>query len=101
MIRRPPRSTLFPYTTLFRSQELPIFRARDRIGLEIVEHHGADDRPGERPKPAEHAHEHDLAGERPIKDVGRGKSIERNPEDTGQARERARYDEGDPAVAPY
>src|SRR3989442_5618369 len=27
MIRRPPRSTLFPYTTLFRSQE--ILRARD------------------------------------------------------------------------
>src|SRR3989441_62359 len=24
MIRRPPRSTLFPYTTLFRSQELPV-----------------------------------------------------------------------------
>src|SRR5256885_13156878 len=23
MIRRPPRSTLFPYTTLFRSAELP------------------------------------------------------------------------------
>src|SRR2546430_9481848 len=23
MIRRPPRSTLFPYTTLFRSPELP------------------------------------------------------------------------------
>src|SRR2546429_1852733 len=23
MIRRPPRSTLFPYTTLFRSQESP------------------------------------------------------------------------------
>src|SRR2546430_14377706 len=23
MIRRPPRSTLFPYTTLFRSQKLP------------------------------------------------------------------------------
>src|SRR2546426_1807799 len=23
MIRRPPRSTLFPYTTLFRSKELP------------------------------------------------------------------------------
>src|SRR5256886_12987629 len=23
MIRRPPRSTLFPYTTLFRSEELP------------------------------------------------------------------------------
>src|SRR3712207_8184690 len=25
MIRRPPRSTLFPYTTLFRSDELAIF----------------------------------------------------------------------------
>src|SRR3712207_7429714 len=24
MIRRPPRSTLFPYTTLFRSQEYPV-----------------------------------------------------------------------------
>src|SRR2546430_4981330 len=24
MIRRPPRSTLFPYTTLFRSQDLPL-----------------------------------------------------------------------------
>src|SRR3712207_9478612 len=23
MIRRPPRSTLFPYTTLFRSEEVP------------------------------------------------------------------------------
>src|SRR2546425_3693407 len=27
MIRRPPRSTLFPYTTLFRSQALPLSRA--------------------------------------------------------------------------
>src|SRR2546422_1239070 len=26
MIRRPPRSTLFPYTTLFRSRRLTIFR---------------------------------------------------------------------------
>src|SRR2546430_5509996 len=26
MIRRPPRSTLFPYTTLFRSSELPALR---------------------------------------------------------------------------
>src|SRR2546426_8915486 len=28
MIRRPPRSTLFPYTTLFRSQLLRSLRAR-------------------------------------------------------------------------
>src|SRR5688572_32226289 len=26
MIRRPPRSTLFPYTTLFRSEEILSFR---------------------------------------------------------------------------
>src|SRR5688572_27019930 len=30
MIRRPPRSTLFPYTTLFRSQELD-----DDFGVEV------------------------------------------------------------------
>src|SRR2546430_6141341 len=27
MIRRPPRSTLFPYTTLFRSESVPIQRS--------------------------------------------------------------------------
>src|SRR5476649_3109269 len=34
MIRRPPRSTLFPYTTLFRSQDffLRRFRRRKRRG---------------------------------------------------------------------
>src|SRR5438034_7423393 len=30
MIRRPPRSTLFPYTTLFRSQSRPIEGERER-----------------------------------------------------------------------
>src|SRR2546426_3409314 len=30
MIRRPPRSTLFPYTTLFRSS-VPRFRPRGRL----------------------------------------------------------------------
>src|SRR5258708_22096715 len=28
MIRRPPRSTLFPYTTLFRSRKYPSARAK-------------------------------------------------------------------------
>src|SRR5256885_8786192 len=28
MIRRPPRSTLFPYTTLFRSREMDEFSAK-------------------------------------------------------------------------
>src|SRR5438309_4287420 len=35
MIRRPPRSTLFPYTTLFRS----LCMAEDRIGYEIGYRH--------------------------------------------------------------
>src|SRR5258707_10270221 len=34
MIRRPPRSTLFPYTTLFRS-------AFDRLPLAVVDHRHA------------------------------------------------------------
>src|SRR3712207_7805133 len=37
MIRRPPRSTLFPYTTLFRSEEV---KARDTLylvhGIDII-----------------------------------------------------------------
>src|SRR5688572_31747070 len=33
MIRRPPRSTLFPYTTLFRSQCIDARRARDHVDV--------------------------------------------------------------------
>src|SRR2546421_6492781 len=38
MIRRPPRSTLFPYTTLFRSQPCvqPLHRAGSRRAAERV-----------------------------------------------------------------
>src|SRR3712207_6973836 len=32
MIRRPPRSTLFPYTTLFRSVKLAAARVNQRLG---------------------------------------------------------------------
>src|SRR5437773_3700350 len=35
MIRRPPRSTLFPYTTLFRSVARRICRARRAPGAEV------------------------------------------------------------------
>src|SRR5256886_17606370 len=38
MIRRPPRSTLFPYTTLFRSQRPPLDRVEQRpehVALEV------------------------------------------------------------------
>src|SRR2546429_9116945 len=34
MIRRPPRSTLFPYTTLFRSAECPYGSARAATRLD-------------------------------------------------------------------
>src|SRR2546430_11684918 len=38
MIRRPPRSTLFPYTTLFRSRDRPSrdSRLRNRSGGSVV-----------------------------------------------------------------
>src|SRR2546425_7534487 len=35
MIRRPPRSTLFPYTTLFRSRDPALPRAVPVEGLEL------------------------------------------------------------------
>src|SRR3712207_7336836 len=35
MIRRPPRSTLFPYTTLFRSHADPLRRLRRQVGLPL------------------------------------------------------------------
>src|SRR5258708_19810610 len=43
MIRRPPRSTLFPYTTLFRSHLLEHLRDLARRDLSIED--------GERPRP--------------------------------------------------
>src|SRR2546422_1394532 len=39
MIRRPPRSTLFPYTTLFRSRDARGVRHRRREGLGRARHH--------------------------------------------------------------
>src|SRR3712207_8035739 len=34
MIRRPPRSTLFPYTTLFRSGRLDVGRIQDQLAVQ-------------------------------------------------------------------
>src|SRR3989441_3954493 len=36
MIRRPPRSTLFPYTTLFRSRRAPLSVQRTGSGIRLV-----------------------------------------------------------------
>src|SRR5215208_4322999 len=41
MIRRPPRSTLFPYTTLFRSE-------RRRAAVRVVDRHLRNDRAADR-----------------------------------------------------
>src|SRR3712207_9207851 len=41
MIRRPPRSTLFPYTTLFRSVCLLYFGRLARVALGLVSDPGA------------------------------------------------------------
>src|SRR5258705_2724178 len=45
MIRRPPRSTLFPYTTLFRSVHMLGRHGLDRLALQVMPglaagHHG-------------------------------------------------------------
>src|SRR5688572_32011847 len=42
MLRRPPRSTLFPYTTLFRSLEIVFYdaRTREERPLGVVDDHG-------------------------------------------------------------
>src|SRR5260370_11141206 len=50
MIRRPPRSTLFPYTTLFRSVKMRLEQRAQRLGnefavqLELAVARGAPDR---------------------------------------------------------
>src|SRR3712207_8132600 len=36
MIRRPPRSTLFPYTTLFRSQRVPASGGVDVVAARVL-----------------------------------------------------------------
>src|SRR2546428_1990535 len=77
MIRRPPRSTLFPYTTLFRSQAVEAGPARL---AEQQEAHGTD--------------EHRLGGEtqRPgllelVRDLGRGEV--RSEEHTSELQSRS------------
>src|SRR2546421_5325083 len=50
MIRRPPRSTLFPYTTLFRSPSARTVRLRPGacLALVVVRDRGCGARPGRR-----------------------------------------------------
>src|SRR2546430_3601988 len=72
MIRRPPRSTLFPYTTLFRSRRAarqlvaygraahPAVRLDERRDFGVVRHHAqrrARGRPGRELRSEEHTSE--------------------------------------------
>src|SRR3712207_7352362 len=60
MIRRPPRSTLFPYTTLFRSRQL-VARKPDK-GEQMAPQYRPEQRQG-RPRPVgkRHRRDHQLA----------------------------------------
>src|SRR3712207_7162478 len=51
MIRRPPRSTLFPYTTLFRSQAVDRGAQRGAVGGRRLQHLGAAARGDDRHLP--------------------------------------------------
>src|SRR5258705_9317613 len=66
MIRRPPRSTLFPYTTLFRSRDLQLEKPFDhrRLGALAVlfsdpcwQHQKSPGRRVSAPSPAPHSRE--------------------------------------------
>src|SRR5256886_15926460 len=46
MIRRPPRSTLFPYTTLFRSPVARVRRREGREGVHVIGREGQRQRKG-------------------------------------------------------
>src|SRR3989442_897203 len=77
MIRRPPRSTLFPYTTLFRSTEIEMLCCRHsscmyRKAGQWRRHRGAW---GGRP-PGEHFGKHGaLLGRRPFPQKGKKKVV--------------------------
>src|SRR3712207_8466480 len=71
MIRRPPRSTLFPYTTLFRSEV-------DVVQPVVVLGHGVEDRRGHRdPGVVEHGGER---GGQPVAHLVRERSEEHTSE---------------------
>src|SRR3712207_9550335 len=82
MIRRPPRSTLFPYTTLFRSDLQAGFAARVRERLDELLLHDLVAREPELPED----HLRRLAGS--MLDVGLPSLLERSEEHTSELQSR-------------
>src|SRR3712207_8580628 len=79
MIRRPPRSTLFPYTTLFRSgADSP------SQGGEVGPHQGGpspgQQGPGGDEQDEAEVHEHDGVGEDPIEHEASGREASPRPD---------------------
>src|SRR3712207_8552271 len=78
MIRRPPRSTLFPYTTLFRS----------RRGLERSPHAGESAHPGARDRHRAHYRGGVLGPHRRRDSLGGGQRRPRSEEHTSELQSR-------------
>src|SRR5258708_11549675 len=57
MIRRPPRSTLFPYTTLFRSRDLRVRHTRHESDSSMPPGRSRADRETDGPRSEEHTSE--------------------------------------------
>src|SRR3712207_7040791 len=81
MIRRPPRSTLFPYTTLFRSKE-------DTPKIKVPRNRVQEDQPARVPKQAVPARgpSEDSGGHG--RGRGRGRGGERSEEHTSELQSR-------------
>src|SRR2546425_4559152 len=81
MIRRPPRSTLFPYTTLFRSEPRP---ARDAVDIGGARH--AREPEELLPRPHDLTLDESEAPERPARRIEGGRAAvgERSEEHTSE-----------------
>src|SRR3712207_6956398 len=82
MIRRPPRSTLFPYTTLFRSRRAPEHPAVRLTNLRDVVHPHDPILPADARHQEGHAPEHARVGAavRPVRRRQPGRSEEHTSE---------------------
>src|SRR2546426_3148481 len=81
-------------------QHLPVLRGLDDVGFQIVVGDTTQDGTDEALEPAQHGHEHDLAGEGPVQDVWRGQPVQRGEQCGRHAGKRAGDDKRVPAVPP-